>query len=91
MKQKYLRGYEVKVDSEMPPMMAHFESGFNGIVDHTDSEANGGDDVESYCLVQLDKDRNPINQISWYDEDQLTLVSDDMKKGMEIIESYNLR
>ena len=90
MKQKFLKGFEVKVDDKMPPMMSHFESGFNGIVDHTYSEAYGGDNINSYCLVVLDENRNPINRISWYYENQLTLVSDDMMKGMEIIESYNL-
>ncbi len=90
MKQKFLKGYEVKVDSEMPPMMAHFESGFNGIVDHTYSEAYGGDNINQYCLVVLDENRKPINKISWYYENQLTLVSDDMMKGMGIIENYNL-
>ena len=90
MKQKFLKGFEVKVDDEMPDIMSHFEKGFNGIVDHTYSEAYGGKDIKSYCLLVLDENRKPINKISWYNESQLTLVSDDMMNGMEIIENYNM-
>jgi hypothetical protein len=90
MKQKFLRGTRIKVDDAMPPSMTHFEKGFIGIVDHTYSQAYGGNDIKSYCIVQLNKDGQPINKIAWYQEDQLTLISDDLKAGEEILESYNI-
>jgi hypothetical protein len=91
MKQKFLRGTRVKVDAIMPPSMTHFESDFIGIVDHTYSQAYSGNDITNYCLVQLNKQGQPINKIAWYKENQLTLVSDDTKAGEEILESYNFK
>lgn len=68
--------------------MAHFDSDFNAIVEYTYAQKYGGDDINSYSLIQLDENDNPINSISWYEENQLTLISDDLAKGKEIIERY---
>ena len=68
--------------------MSHFKSGFNAIVEYTYAQKYGGDDINSYSLIVLDENNSPINSISWYEEGQLTLISDDVVKGKEIIENY---
>ena len=85
---KFQRGSKVAVCKEMPSYMSHFESGFNAIVEYTYAQKYGGDDINSYSLIQLDENDNPINSISWYEENQLTLISDHIAKGKEIIERY---
>ena len=86
--QKFGRGCRVKVDDKMPRCMSHFEKGFEGIVAYTYAQKYFGDDIGSYCLVVLDDNRKPINSISWYDESQLTILSDDTADGKRIIEEY---
>ncbi len=86
--QKFPRGSKVAVCKEMPRYMSHFESGFNAIVEYTYSQKYGGNDIYSYSLIQLDENDNPINSICWYEESQLTLISDDIARGKEIIERY---
>ncbi len=89
--QKFPRGTWVKVSNEMPPCMSHFEKGFIGIVNYTYAQKYWGDDVKSYCLIMLDKDNKPINSIAWYYEDQLTLVSNDIDTGIQIIKAFKER
>ena len=85
---KFKRGSKVAVCKEMPSYMSHFENGFNAIVEYTYAQKYGGDDIDSYSLIVLDDNNEPINSISWYEENQLTLISDDLAKGKEIIEKY---
>lgn len=86
--QKFKRGSRVHVCENMPSYMRHFESDFDAIVDHTYAQQFGGSDIDSYNLIMLDDDGTPINSLAWYREDQLTLISDDIKAGLEIIELY---
>ena len=90
-KQKFPRGTYVKVADKLPESMSHFESGFEGIVEYTYYQEYGGDaeDKKEYSLIQLDKDGEPINSLSWYDEDQLTLVCSDVVEGKRVIEAWN--
>ena len=85
---KYARGTKISVCKEMPTSMSHFESGFNAIVEYTYAQKYGGDDIDNYSLIVLNDKDEPINSISWYNENQLTLISDDVSKGKEIIEKY---
>jgi len=87
--QKFHRGARVKVCDEMPPDMSHFPSGFEAIVNYTYGQKFWGDDANSYCLIVLNDKREPINEIAWYCENQLTLVDDDIKTGLEIIKKWN--
>ena len=89
-KQKFPRGARIHVNKEMPPSMRHFESDFDGIVEYTYAQKYGGNNVDSYCIVVLDKKGRPIDSISWYHEHQLTLISDDIAAGLAIIEAYRL-
>jgi hypothetical protein len=91
MKQKFLQGSRVRVCKEMPDCMSHFHKDFEAIVEYTYSQAYGGSDIKSYSLLALDKEGVTIGSRSWYQENQLTLVSDDLKAGMEIMEGYNLK
>ena len=38
-------------------------------------------------LIML-KNNVPVNAIAWYEENQLTLISNDIKDGLKIIKEY---
>lgn len=86
--QKFKRGSRIKVDDKMPSWMSHFDCGFEGIVEYTYAQKFGGNNIDSYSLIVLDKNNNPINTGAWYHEDQLTLIDDDIEPGLKIIGSY---
>ena len=88
-KQKFPRYSKVYVCKEMPTYMSHFESDFYGIVNGTYNELYGGGDVDSYSLFVLDVAGKIVNSISWYEEDQLTLVNTDVKHNLKLISDYN--
>jgi hypothetical protein len=88
-KQKFKRFSIVKVDDEMPEEMSHFEKGFLGIVEGTYNQLYGGGDIQQYSLYQLDrKGKKVINTISWYDEEQLTLVETPSIKTVKLVDKY---
>lgn len=84
----------MKVDEGMPPSMSHFPAGFEAIVVGSYSDQYGrmgGERSDTqFTLCQL-KDGKPVNQISWYYEDQLTLLSDDRMAGEAILQDYKDR
>jgi hypothetical protein len=86
--QKFKTGTTVKVDDVMPEMMSHFEKGFIGVVSGTyGSEYGGGKkSFKSYTLF-MTKGNKIVNQISWYDESQLTLHKE-QKDWSEQIEAF---
>lgn len=86
--QKFYRGQRVKVDDVMPPSMAHFKAGFIGIVDHSYSDAYGLGNDKEYCLLVLDEKGKGIDCVAWYPESQLTLISDDRRKGENLLQDY---
>lgn len=91
MKQKYSIHSFVRVADKLPLNMSHFDSGFDAIVTGTYSQRYGGNDVKSYSLCKIDNGE-VVNAISWYQEDQLSLLSDqDIEKASEMVEAYNLR
>jgi len=87
--QKFPRGSRVHVDDEMPTHMFHFPKGFEAIINWTYAQKYWGTDVDSYSLIMLDDDGSPTNAIAWYHECQLTLLSDDLENGKEIIRRYD--
>ena len=89
MKQKFPRGTFVQITKDLPTYMRHFEKDFVGVIEYSYKQEYGYGSTKSYSIVQLDKKGSPINTIAWYEEDQLTLVSSDVKKGKAIIEAYH--
>lgn len=96
-KQKFLRGMRVHVAKNMPPSMRHFESNFEGIVIgsygdmyHAQLIGGAGDqNYQNYSIAVLDKHKNKIvNSISWYWEDQLTLLNADIFEGILLLQEY---
>jgi len=87
-KQKFKRGAKIRVCKEMPPNMSHFDSDFEAIVEYTYNQKYGGGDIDSYSLIMLDENGDPINSIAWYEENQLTLIDNDIKTGLKIISNY---
>ena len=86
--QKFKSGVEVRVCDMMPPMMSHFQCGFNAIVEYTYKERYGNGNHDSYSLVVLDENSNPVNSVAWYNQYQLTLVDNDRLRGLDIIDQY---
>jgi len=73
--QKFPVGAFVKIADDLGSTMDHFKSGVYAKVDHTYGHAYGGDDVESYSLyIRYKKDT--WHETAWYEEWQLTLVTD---------------
>lgn len=87
-KQKFKRGSRVKVCKEMPPEMEHFDSDFEAIVEYTCDQKYNDGDIDSYSLIMLDENNNPIDSVAWYEENQLTLINADIKTGLKIINDY---
>lgn len=91
MRQKFSKLSFVRVCDEMPESMSHFDSGFNAVVCGTYSQEYGGTDVGSYSLYMI-KDGSIVNRVSWYHEDQLTLLNNqDKDKAEQMIEDYNFK
>lgn len=93
MKQKFRKLTFVKVCDEMPEEMAHFDSGFIGIVDGTYSQiyGGGGRSLTQYALFKVEGDKI-TGRIAWYYEAQLTALDEqDTLKAEEMIESYMTR
>jgi hypothetical protein len=91
MKQKFRKLSFVKVCDEMPPMMRHFESGFEAIVAGTYSQIYGGGDTDSYSLFQIENGKI-VDCISWYEENQLTLSENqDRDKAEDMIKEYMMK
>jgi hypothetical protein len=91
MKQKFGKLSFVHVCKEMPEFMSHFESNFDAIVDGTYSQLFGGSDINSYSLYMI-KNNKVVDNISWYEENQLLLLpNQDKDKAEGMIEEYNLR
>ena len=75
----------------MPPMMSHFDSGFEAIIDGTYSQIYGGDNIDSYSLFKIENGKI-VNHISWYKENQLSLLEvQDRDKAEDMIEEYRFK
>jgi len=90
-KQKFLRGQRVHITKDMPEWMHHFTCDCDAIVQASYRDQFGGNDHRSYSLLLLNKRGKPVEDCSWYEEDQLTLVDGDRDKGEALIQSYNER
>ena len=92
-KQKFPRGARVYIAKDLGSSMVHFECDQEAIVQYTYAQEYGWrgdrDNVKSYSLILLDSTGTKgVNAVSWYYEHQLTLVSDDVEVGKQIIEEY---
>ena len=63
--------------------MWHFTSGVYARVYHTYAHAYGGNDIDNYSLI-VQKNSNVWYESAWYEEHQLTLVTD--KKILKTLE-----
>lgn len=87
--QKFKRGSEVQITKQYKdPADAYLSySGYNAIVEYTYGQEYGGNNYNSYSLIIL-CENIPINSVAWYNEDDIILISDDINKGLQIIEKY---
>lgn len=81
--QKFHRGDKVHIAKNMPKYMSHFESDFDGIVIGSYADQFGGSDTKSYSILKCDDG----NEISWYEENQLTFITHVGEKGINVVES----
>lgn len=91
MKQKFPAFSFVHVQKEMPEWKSHFDSDFDAIVLGSYSQLYGGDNIKSYS-VAMTYEGVIINVISWYDDDQLSLLEkQDSLMAQEMVEEYHLK
>jgi len=95
MTQKFKRGSRVHIADEMPPSMRHFQHGIDAIVEYTyaqkakhDRRYSQSGDFKTYSLLLLDAEGKPTGPVAWYEEEQLSLLSEDIHTGLDIIEQY---
>ena len=86
--QKFKRGQFVQVASQMPSHMQNFPSNFIGIIEYIYFQKHLGESHRDYSLIVLNHNLMPINSISWYNESLLTLVSNNIEFGIELINWY---
>lgn len=93
--QKFKRGSRVRIADEMPPSMRHFHCGVEAIVEYTygqkakhDRRYSPSGDFESYSLLLFDKEGGIFGGVSWYPESTLTLISDNTREGLDILEQH---
>lgn len=91
-KQKFFRGQRVRLAKKFPKEMSHFGGkGKEAIVIGSYRDQNDGGDVDSFSLLLLikgDKNLNKAYECSWYDSNMMSLISDNRKKGEQIIQNY---
>lgn len=106
-KQKFKRGSRVRIidaDERKPlriigsdetlrrPSHRDLFGGDEGIVVASYAQQYGGRDMtDQYTLTVLDSTGKPVNRVSWFDETQLELVSDDYAAGHDLIDAYTDR
>lgn len=75
MTQKFFRGDLVRIADDLGPSMSHFESGVDAVVIASYAEQYGGNasGETKFTLYILPN----IGEVSWYNEEQLTLISED--------------
>ncbi len=97
--QKFFRGQRVRVADDLGSMLRHFQSGCDAIVvgsytgcdaivvgSYTDQYGSAAGEDPEYTLLL--KDDGVMDTVSWYEESQLTLVSDDRVRGEEILQRH---
>lgn len=72
----------VRVCDEMPPHMSYFDKDFYGIV-----SGSTNNNPKSYGLYKVENGKI-VNSISWYYEDQLTLVESDLDENHNMMADY---
>lgn len=88
--QKFKRGSKVRIAKDLGGGMSHFPNDCDAIVKYTYKQKFGSGDHDNYSLILL-KGGIPINNVSWYHENQLTLLDDNLIAGLEIILEYELK
>lgn len=73
--QKFPPALFVKIGKDLGATMQHFDADRYAMVEYTHSHAYGGSDVKSYSLLVRYEDG--WSSVAWYDEWQLSLVTDE--------------
>lgn len=72
----------VKVGDYLP--MSHFDTNFDGIINGSYHDLYGGASIDQYSVYKIEKGK-VVNRISWYNEDQLTLLPKQCKKTAQVM------
>lgn len=76
--QKFKPGTFVQIASDLGPCMSHFEKDRPAMVEHTYKHAYGGDGVKEYSLL-VRYDDGTWSSVAWYEENQLTKITNKAK------------
>lgn len=76
--QKFLPGTFVWIAKDLGPMMRHFYADRPARVEYTYAHAFWGDNIDSYSLL-VRYDDGHWSSVAWYQENQLTEVTDPEK------------
>lgn len=93
-KQKFLHGQRVRIARKLDESMAHFPSGCEAIVDYTYAERygmHGAYPHKEYSLYLLSRGGKITDRVSWYQEEQLSLVSKSVKAGEKLIQAFTYK
>jgi hypothetical protein len=86
-KQKFFRGQRVRICDKFPEYMSHFSgTGCVAIVQYSYSDVYGPPHEGDYSLLIFEN--NHWFSVSWYKEDQLTLIDNDRDAGERILQEY---
>jgi hypothetical protein len=80
--QKFLPGTFVWIAKDLGPYMSHFDNDRPAFVEYTYAHAYWGNNIDSYSLV-VRYDDGTWSSIAWYNENQLTEITD-----QTLIEQY---
>ncbi len=68
--QKFKRGDVVHIAADLGQSMSHFEKDEDVVILYSYADEYGGDDTKSYSVLFV----KGGNEVSWYDEHQLTFM-----------------
>ena len=83
---KFFRGDRVRICDEMPVWMDHFLCGCDAIVTSSSEDVDENNRY-NYGLLLILPDGD-LEEVSWYEENQLTLKSNDRDEGKRLIRKY---
>jgi hypothetical protein len=89
MKKKFKRFSYVHVCKDMPDYMYHFPCSFDGIIGDSSLSTirQDGRRIFEYSVYKLENGK-VIDEISWYQEDQLSLLKEQPRNGEELIDEF---
>jgi hypothetical protein len=90
-RQKFLPFQRVRITDKMPKSMSHFDHDMDAIICGTYASQHGAyseRNFREYSLYLIGKNGKIFNRVSWYEEDQLTLIDNKTEENHRLVEEY---